>query len=108
MGARALRQVSWCGQTASRSKVVVWSNQLILPEILLLRYLQQAVIVWARHDDINVVVPWYDAVVADSTDGCPCTAIVVQAVTLTDGYELAEYAEDSGVPALLYILYLHE
>ena len=86
---------------------VVWSDQLVFSPVFALAYLEQTVVVGPRHDDVDVVVPWDDAVMAHGTYCRACTAIECQVVTFADVNERFEYVEYRGVPSLLYVFYVH-
>ena len=69
--------------------------------------LEKAVVVGTRHDYINIVVPRDNAMMTHCPYRRTRTAIVSQPVLVAYLHESLEYVEDSGVPPVFHLFYIH-
>jgi hypothetical protein len=69
----------------------------------------ETVVVRTGHKDINIIIPWYHAMMANSPDSSSATTIIVYMVLFTDGNQLFQDTEYDCIPSglLLGSYFLH-
>ena len=95
------------GEIQRIGRVGVRRNNLIIAKILFLGNLQETVVVGTRHDDINIIVPRNDAVMAHRPYSRTCTAIVSELMPFAYLHKGFQYIKNSGIPPFLYLFYVH-
>ena len=89
--------------------LIIRSKQLEISKVRLLADSDETVVVRTGHKDINIVIPWYHAMMANCPDGCSATTIIVYMVLFTNGNQFFQDAEYDSIPLglLLGSYFLH-